>query len=93
LHSQRLTLLEDQNQVLYLENKRLADTQAMTKEHMRELEGLIGQMRDEIDQKTMMLEEYEQNMDASRQSERFTQHSSNLISAQDLADLKSKLSD
>lgn len=41
------------------ENRRLADSSDTKNGHVKDLENLIEQLRDEIDQKNMMLEEYE----------------------------------
>ena len=55
-----------------------------TKEHVRELESLINDLKIELDQKNMFLEEYEKNMDNSRSTERFSSHNNALINAADL---------
>jgi len=55
-----------------------------TKEHVRELETLIEELRIELDQKNMFLEEYEKSMDNSRTTERFTMNNNALINAADL---------
>lgn len=64
-----------------------------TKEHVRELESIINDLKIELDQKNMFLEDYERNIDSSRTTERFTMNNNALISAQDLQELKNQLAD
>ncbi|CDW74223.1 UNKNOWN [Stylonychia lemnae] len=90
---QRQTLVEDQNQSLFQENRQLNDQALSTKAHVSELESIINDLKIEVDQKNMFLEEYEKNMDNSRTTERYTMNNNALISAQDLQELKNQLAD
>lgn len=58
--------------------------------HIKEMESLIINLRDEVDQKNMMLEDYERSNNDSRLTERMSMNTP-LITASDLSDLKSNL--
>ncbi len=70
-----------------MEINRLLDQKNSTDEHIKEMESLIMNLRDEVDQKNMILEEYERSNNDSRMSERMTMNTP-LISASDLSELK-----
>ena len=63
---QRFLAIEDQNQSLVSENKRLQEQNALAKDHVREMEVLITSLREEIGEKNLILEEYERTLNDSR---------------------------
>ena len=63
---QHFLAIEDQNQSLVSENKRLQEQNALAKDHVREMEVLITSLREEIGEKNLILEEYERTLNDSR---------------------------
>lgn len=93
LYIQKLTQLEDQYTILQHDNKRTQEQGETASSHVKDLENTIFQLREELNLKEEMLDEYQRNMNDSRLSERVSMSSQILITPQDLADLKRNLAD
>jgi hypothetical protein len=64
------------------ENRRATETSDLARKHVKELESMISSLRDEIESKNQMLDDFERNLNDSRTySDRMTMNNQSLISA------------